>query len=138
MAGPRWVQNLRDAADRLKMAPLGASDPRSTTSPLLGRNGSSSERRQRIGPWLGGVHAGSDFGHRPPIAQHAVAVQQGLQDGQQSGDTTGVVEVRQGVGAGGSHTEHLGRLFADVGESIEPQGDPEPPCDGHEVNELIC
>src|SRR5262249_31836032 len=44
-------------------------------------------------PWLGIAHTGSDFGHRPSIAQGAIGVQQRLQYGQQSGDAAGMVKV---------------------------------------------
>src|ERR1700756_221395 len=73
------------------------------------------ERAQaRAGPRLGGLDIGSDVGHRPPVAQDAVAVQQWLQYRQQSGDAADMVEVLQRVGTGGSYTEHLWRLFAEV------------------------
>ena len=77
--------------------------------------------------WRGGANSGRHLGHRPPVTQNATAVQQGLQHRQQSRDAAGVVEILQREPTGGSHTEHLRRFLANVGESIEPQRDPEPP-----------
>src|SRR6516165_9467201 len=80
------------------------------------------ERAQAgIGSWLGGADVGNDFGHRSPIAQDDVAVQQRLQYRHQSGDAAGMIEVLQLEFNEGAHTENLGRLFADFGESVEPE-----------------
>ena len=60
-----------------------------------------------MGSWLRGADGG-DLGHRSPVAQDAVPVQQWLEHRQQRGNAAGMVEVLQGEGAGWADTEDLG------------------------------
>ncbi len=48
-----------------------------------------------------------------------------------------MVKVLQREGTRGTNTEHLRRLFADVGESVEPERHTEAPGDRHQVDELV-
>ena len=123
-ARPSFSNSFGSAAERLKIAPFGASEPNSATSPPFGCSGSI--ERFDDGAVDRTVRRGKPFRQGFAGDRHAIEVQQRFQLAQHRADAAGGEQILHVVRAGRFQIDQNRRRLADLVEPAEIEVDAGP------------